>query len=375
MFVAAAATLGVAAGAGCGSQVALEDRPCPCSSDYVCCASRNVCLAPGASCPAANDAGGVGVDADSPSSAISASHLRLASAQSPRCMTTDADHVYWQNANGLLVGAPKRGGELKISSFQTPAANDPRCGIAVDGGFVYSTWYQYGKLVRLSLSSHGAWSIGAEGSFFGAFKGPSSVAVDADSVYVTEYEGGVVSKISKTPSEAPAQPLATGLARPHAVVVDEANVYFIDRGDPDLGTVDDGGVDGGGDGGVRRPGALLRVAKSGGTVTTLVSPITSPESLALHQGRLYWTDASGNVSAIGVDGSNRVVLRDREFVPGPIATDGVHLYWGSSRLRKMPIGGGKPVDLFDSKGPPLALTVDATSIFYGAGDEVWVGTK
>src|SRR5687767_8564601 len=114
----------------CGGPVSLDDRPCPCADSWICCAERNVCVAPGAMCPApATDGGGPGNVADATVGIdAGADPIVLANAQSARCLAMDGEHVYWQNANGLVVGAPKGGGAIESSHFQTPLANNPRCG-------------------------------------------------------------------------------------------------------------------------------------------------------------------------------------------------------------------------------------------------------
>jgi hypothetical protein len=51
-WLTALCSLTVIALAHCGSTVPLENRPCPCSDDWTCCAEALVCVPRGAACPA-----------------------------------------------------------------------------------------------------------------------------------------------------------------------------------------------------------------------------------------------------------------------------------------------------------------------------------
>ncbi|MBL8606839.1 MAG: hypothetical protein JNL38_05945 [Myxococcales bacterium] len=342
----------------CASRVALEDRPCPCADGWTCCASRNVCVAPGTACPSSE----AGAAPDAAPEAGEAAVVQLARGQSARCLAFDSEHVYWQNANGLVVGAPKARPDFKVSSFQTPLANNARCGLAIDGASLYTTSFQYGKIIRLSTVSNGEWAIGGEGSIFGALSGPSSVLVDPQWIWVTEYEGGRVSKIAKSgPTDAVV--VATGMSRPDAIVGDADHVYWINRGTP-----------AGGDGSAPSDGAIMRLAKSGGEPVALASNLPTPNGLALHGGRLFWTDADGRVSSIGVGGEGQTTLATREIAPGPIAADAASVYWGTSDLRSVARGGGPVVTAFDTN-LPVTLALDDTRVYWASTDEVWSALK
>ncbi len=383
LLILASTVMAFAGAPACGASVALENRPCPCASGWTCCAEQNVCVAPGTVCPApaksdagcegfafsgdagsSTNLGGLCVDASAPVP----NPNTLAKAQSARCMTTDRDHVYWQNANGLLVGAPKAGGDLQISHFQTPIANNPRCGLAVDGSTIFATAYQYGKLIKLPLESHGEWSIGASVSLFGAFSGPSSIAVDDAWIYVTEYDGGTVKKLPKSGSGDPIV-LASGLAHPLGIVLDDSNVYWINRGTSS--------VDGGSDAAVpNKDGSVMRVSKGGGDVTPLATELPYPEGLAISARRLYWIESAGDVSAMDVDGNDRAVVASNDSGVGAIAADGESVFWGGAfDIRKAPRGGGKPVSLYPSAGGANALVIDGTRVYWARGDEIWAGLK
>ena len=100
-------------------------------------------------------------------------------------MTSAGDYVYWQNADGLVVGAPRSGGAFKVSQFRTPLADNPKCSLAVEGDTLFTTSYSIGKVVELSLRTNGEWHIGGMGSLYGDLTTPSSLALTKDAVIVT----------------------------------------------------------------------------------------------------------------------------------------------------------------------------------------------
>ena len=383
--ILASLALASAALPACGASVALENRPCPCASGWTCCAEQNVCVAPGTVCPApgkrdaacdgiggfggggsSEDVGGVCVDA---STAPPNPHT-LAMAQSARCMATDRVHLYWQNSNGLVVGVPKTGGSLQISSFQTPIANNPRCGLAIDeaGSTLYTTAYQYGKLLKLTLTSNGDWRIGGSGSLWGALSGPSSLALDDAWIYVTEYDGGTVTKLPKS-GIGDAIVLASGLAHPVSVVVDDSYVYWLNRGTLSV----DAGTDAAA---ASNDGALMRVSKAGGDATPLATRLANPEGLARNGRRLYWAEFAGGASAIDVDGKNQAVVAANESSLGAIAADGESVFWGGAfDIRKLPRDGRSPRSLYPKGGAANVVVVDDKRVYWADGDEIWTGLK
>jgi hypothetical protein len=170
-----APTLLLAALLACGRTVSLDDRACPCASGWVCCAERNVCVAEAdvASCDELGGSGGgtIGTANASTSPPVT----QLATAQSARCLTIDANRVYWQNADGLVASVPKGGGAVAASHFQTPQAVNAKCAITIDGGALFTTSWSLGKVLRLSVDSDG--TIGASSALFGSLVHPSSIAL------------------------------------------------------------------------------------------------------------------------------------------------------------------------------------------------------
>lgn len=327
---------------------------------------RGACPSAGAGDGGA-DGGDAAADGDAAGAdAAPAPLVRLASAQSPRCLALDADHLYWQNANGLVVGAAKAGGHLEASHFQTPAADDPRCGMAVDGGYLFATSYGLGKILRLSLSSNGAWTIGADGALYGQLAGPAALAVDDAWVYVAEYDGGRVTRLPKDPRALPdgdadaAEVLASGLVHPFAIAVDADHVYWLERGDEKT-----------------QIGAVRTIAKSGagGPSITLASDQLALGALALYGSRLFYTRATGEIMVVDKNGTGAAApLVTGQDMPGSVATDGEHLFFGTTdRVRQARISDGRPWSLYQASTPLVA--VDDARVFFTFLDEVWSAGK
>jgi hypothetical protein len=337
---------------GCGKTVSLDDRACPCASGWVCCTGQNICVAEGASC------GSDGVNPPGPANVPPNEPVALATAQSPRCLAFDAAHVYWQNADGLVVGATKDGSKLDSSHFSTPLANNPRCGIAIDGDQLFTTHYQMGKVLRLSLTSNGDWSIGgASGALWGTgLQHPSSIAVDPDWVYVTDYDGGAVLKLSRADTEAPAVTIASGLSHPDDIALNGDYVFWLERGDV------------GGHNGHSR-----HVSKDGGQILGDEITLESPSHLVVRDNWMLLSSQSGDLIARDVFGTQGVGWHGD--ATGSVASDGAFVYWAASfgLRRDAPF---QP-DRRGYKYPSLitAMAVDDTQVFFIADQSVLRITK
>jgi hypothetical protein len=376
-LLAAVSLFAAVAVPACSAKVALDNRPCPCASGWTCCETQSVCVAPGAICPGtSNDAGSsdASTDASPP-----VNPMQLASAQSARCMITDHDYLYWENANGLLVRVAKTGGALHPGGPQTPDADNPRCGLALDDRHLYATAYGYGAIMKTSVddtNSYGQW--GATDEVMLGLSGPSSIATDADAIYITEDIAGNVRRVPKSGTVADGQILASGLSHPDYVAVDDTWVYWMNRGQRDT---DAGASDASGDAGAPAPRTILRVAKTGGSVQELASMSFGPEPILSHGltlagGRLFWTEWNeGHVVGVDVDGKNLGVLADSEDFPQSIVTDGTNLYWLGLGVRQMPVAGGPASSTKYDRVMDGTLAVDDTRVYWASGDEIWAGTK
>jgi hypothetical protein len=145
-------------------------------------------------------------------------------------------------------------------------------------------------------------------------------------------------------------------------------------------------------------GAVKRVSKAGGPVTTLADNEPRSEGMAADDEHVYWTiggqllrvpvdggevevlDAGGFLTAVVVDATHVYWLRTEgvfrmaksggcpeqvSHAPpsGPaLAVDGTHVYWLSSGLMRTPKTGGNSEILYDGVGPEL-LATNTSSIF------------
>lgn len=369
-FVTLLATaVGAAVLPACGDNVSVTGRPCPCGQGWMCCEETNVCIpGGGGSCPRApRDAGAPDV-LDAGADAEAVDPIVVASAQSARCLVTDGYYVYWQNANGLVVATPQRGGPLVTSTFQTPAANNARCDINVGGGNVgkkqlFTTAYELGKILRLDVqttdTSNEPWTLGGGGALFGSFQGPSSLAVDESWVYVTEYEGGKVTKVQRiggTPIV-----LAEGLVRPTAIFTDGFFLYFLERGPEDAAN----------------GGAVVRMTKEGEFLTRIATDLPKPLTMAYggDRQRLFVSFADGRVLKMESDGKNVVTIAEGQTLPAAITAIGPFVYWATTNeILRAPSGAGD-IEVVQRSSLPMALAVDHSEqrVWWATGDRVYSG--
>lgn len=368
---AAAATLSLALSQGCAAKLDLEARACPCAEGWTCCPSRNVCVGAGETCDGPGpglgvlgpDGGGLG----SLGPIGSQNPYELAKAQSARCIVSAGDYVYWQNADGLVVGAPRNGGAFKVSQFRTPLADNPKCSLAVEGDSLFTTSYSIGKVIELSLRSNGEWHIGASGSLFGSVTTPSSLALTKDAVVVTEYEAGRVSLVPR--SRAATVVLAEGLTRPEDVRVYSSPrgtfAYFVERG-----------TSGEKNGTIKR--VLVTESETPVVVETLATGLDGPASPVAVDGRIYFRAGHGLYSIPLDGGAVEVVLDERSGLSIgalALASDGNHLFFSrSSGIARASRDGREVVDLYPST-TAYVLSVDQGRIFWADSASVYTATK
>lgn len=172
------------------------------------------------------------------------------------------------------------------------------------------------------------------------------VEVDAARIYFAGASGEVTADIFSIPKDGGAlTTIASAVLTPFSFATDAQFIYWVS-----LGSLV--GEDFPSDGAVRR------VAKSGGTVQTLVSGLSFPLALTVAGGNVYYGEtgiAAGNTSAglrrVPVDGGAVTKLFDSLPV-GSIAVDNANTYFAAFRLGtglveidRIPVGGGTPAVL------------------------------
>ncbi len=270
-------------GGACAGSVSIENRSCPCADGWTCCPGANVCVAPGTACPA------------SPNGSASGTSVDLVTFDGtpaqPQCFGQDRDHLYWLDGEGHLTAIAKSGGAVVRSRFETPSQAMPwqhRCTIAIDGNDLYATMFGLGKVLRASIAKDGVWDLGYDGALIGELVTPTSLALDANAIYVTESDSHAIKRITRTTGDAgvtfdKGMTIETAGGGPRDLVADETSLYWLD------------------DGGLRR------MSKQGGSITTLK---TTPGSyLTLVGGTLYWSSMKeGGLQSMPIGGGNPQVV-------------------------------------------------------------------
>jgi hypothetical protein len=346
-FFASIAVLPVLA---CGQTVSLDDRPCPCASGWTCCPSQNVCIAEGGECPGGSGNGSSGSSGTPPPVAPSTDPVVLSHAQSARCITASRERVYWQNADGLVVSVASSGGDQWTGALQTPTANNPRCGIVVRDDEIWTTSYNLGKIIIEHTPGSPQDGVVA---FVGKLEAPSSIAVDGDVAYVTEFTAGRVTKVAR---DGTTTTIASGLARPDRIAIDANNIYWLELGSSESAT----------------DTAVKAIPKSGGSQYTLAAVLDRPGDLALAGNRLYYTtrDHVYGMDITSLDATPSFTFSGGISLQGPIATDGHDVFWSDLdgiHRQAVTAGGG---EILDPKSVVLALAVDDLRAYWTDGESV-----
>jgi len=170
------------------------------------------------------------------------------------------------------------------------------------------------------------------------------VAIAQDSDSIYWSEfGGLIRKVAKTGGSP--STLYASLYNPTGLTVDATRVFFCD-------------------------GANIRsVPKGGGATTVLASGTCS--RIAQDANNIYWTDyGAGTVLRLPKTGGSPATLASGSNSPAGIATDGVNVYWSEESwpgyVRKVPVNGGSVTLLgFNVNNVGIALDPTSTNVFWG----------
>jgi hypothetical protein len=189
---------------------------------------------------------------------------------------------------------------------------------------------------------------------------PQAIAVDETGVYWTAVnvtDQSDVAAVMSTPLGGGASKTLWSGGDVGGLVVDSGNVYFAQS--------------------LNSGGAILKVAKTGGTAVVFAKNQPYPWALAMDSTNLYWT-SNGGTKASSImklpfaGGSPSVLASARD--PGSVAVDSTFAYWteqgycsaagGCGSVMKVPLAGGTPVVVASGQDAPGAVAVDSTGAFW-----------
>jgi hypothetical protein len=283
----------------------------------------------------------------------------------PWNVAIDTTSVYWvalgsdaaNLADGAVMKARLDGSEVVtlVSAVDGPQA------LAVHGSQIYWATSGTNKPAYLMTATLDGAAVTPIVALPGAHLG--AIAVDANSIYWTDWAAGTVSKVKLDGTGLTV--LASNQNFPQAIAVDATSVYWVDEG-----------VN-------ATPGSIMKCSLSGANVSTLVANQASPSGLAIDATRVYWvmapSQSTGNVMAAGLDGSSVTVLSSGSYVnPWSIAVSGTAVFWldqgndeivggttdGDGAVMRVGLDGTGASAIASQQPNPRGLAVDATAVFW-----------
>jgi hypothetical protein len=265
-------------------------------------------------------------------------------------IAVDSRNVYWIGDHAVGGGPkPQSGNALYVA----PVGGGP-ASILADGA--YSTLLAVDDANVYGESGAGLWAVATGGGALRQLVDPASllfaeaIALGDDGVYVASFccdvAHGLIARVPKG-GGVPVV-LADNQPHPRAIAVDATAIYWSN--------------DGYGIGADRIPGGLLRAARDGSHVTTLVTDDVSHRrgisALAVDGSNVYWSEtAAGRVVKMPKLGGAETVIAEGLIAPTGLVARGGNVYWvshptidagaapsdsGSTDATVSPSGGGSP---------------------------------
>ena len=173
------------------------------------------------------------------------------------------------------------------------------------------------------------------------------IAVDDDSLYFTTAANGD-SMVDKMPLAGGAiQTIVSGAVAPNGIAVDDSFLYFAD---------------------VQTSGQVRRVAKQGGTPTTLTSNVPGAFGIAIGPQTLCFSQIYvALISCMSIDGGTPTLL----YAPPPqggatgVAMDAQNLYFGTyGSVGSYPFAGGTATTIADQQNDAISVAIDDQYIYW-----------
>jgi hypothetical protein len=182
------------------------------------------------------------------------------------------------------------------------------------------------------------------------------IAADHSNVYVSDRERGGVEAVAI--SDGARTTIASEQARPGALAVMNAEVYWIDEGSSSA-TGD---------------GTVMKASIAGGKVTTLATGISGSARIAVDAENVYFTDQqAGLVVKVPVAGGAATTLASAQGSPAGLIVHQTNLYFtamADGTINRVPIAGGPVVTLVSARSKPTEIATDGQSVFWVEGDPV-----
>ena len=257
--------------------------------------------------------------------------VTLATGFRPIALAIDSSNVYWsegfEDDAGSLHAVPISGG---ANATLVPACVSST--LAAVGGQLYFKCVDWRPLARVATD-------GGQPEYFSTQTTYLSDAVAADGTY--GYAG-----TNRVPLDGgPPVNLATGgnAGAPYQEVIDSESIYWADGND------------------------IVSVPLDGGTVRTIASGLAQPQHVAVDDTAVYWVtygnSASVQKTALG-GGGPIVTLASALSYPGWLAVDDTNVYVTTDlAIIRIPKNGGALTTLVSNESG-FEIAVDATSVYW-----------
>ena len=220
----------------------------------------------------------------------------------PVGVTIDATNIYWTSKDdnagsvGSIRSMPLGGGAVTTLSASFTSEDNPHF-VAVDASNVYWTTATTVKKVPIGGGAATTLASGINNGY--------GIALDATTVYFTEYGGNLVSSVPKAGGAKTL--IASGLSGPYGVGVSGTTIFWAEL----------------------TAGKLMKQSLLGGASTQLGNG--APALLTLNATNVYWTNYqanTGRVKRVAQAGGAETLYTASVDRPLGIAIDSTYVYFG-----------------------------------------------
>lgn len=277
----------------------------------------------------------------------------------PIALAVDANAVYFTTghagmADGTLFRVEKDGSNHSALAGNLPFPD----ALALDSTLMYAYWVANtaGKgTIRRILTDGG----GVPELIFMPMERVGGLAFSSGTIYWTATESGYLFQNSKATG---LDFIVSGQSFPGAIVTDNSNLYWVDRGN-------DGSSD----------GLVMKSDLAGKGATALANGVNSPGQIAINAASVHWCTLDGGVYAVLKNGMEEGFIYAPPKVPADpcssLAADEAHVYFakGSTVYRAL-VGSSQAMPYVTDLEAPLKIALDPTSLYVAGRDASGKGT-